>query len=413
MHSIKLKYTPTWREGNVKDMLSKVGPLLSIINAVEPIDISFVDTLDIPVHLTLRPCRLGLVDFDILKEWGHLDFSYVHSGKGLSPEQSRLSCIMEAIERYTASYTPVQGRIRIGTYNELTPEALDPRAFYMPDGVEYSEGKELTWYYAKDIISGRPVSVPIDFVLMDIPDSAYPFQGFETRRLGFFFSNGLAAGGTLDEAIISATCEVVERDFQFRISKGIGPLPSELSLKGDEFFETWLELFNGQGLGLRAFYTLLDEGIYSVAATSWDEYCRTFFMGTASHVDLRVALNQAILELVQQRSFTFFYEWKTRREYLPIVRYIKTRVPPERYTTSVPEDFWTNKCPGPIPLEDAGETFPGTLPDILDRLSAKHDVFAFDLTHPDLGVPVVRVLMTGMKNGYLFYRPVVTFDVGL
>ncbi len=400
-----------WRKADVGTTLGRVEPLLGVINAVDPIDISFVDSLGIPVHLTLRPSMLGSVDFSNLKEWGNLDFSYLHSGKGLSPDQSRLSCIMEAIERYTASYTPLEGRIKVGTYNEFAPDALAPETLYLPPGVEYSKDKELTWYYATDLLHERQVFIPVDFVLMDIPDSAYPFEGFETRRLGFFFSNGLAAGNTLDDAIISGICEVIERDFQFTISRGIEPLPTELSLEGDDFFETWLELFKDQGLGLRAFYyTSLDEGFYSVAATAWDEYCRTFFMGTASHVDLRVALNQAILELVQQRAFTFFYEWRTRRQYLPIVRYIKTRVPPERYSAYVPEDFWINRCKGPVAIKDAGDPYPCDLTSILDRLSLSHDVFAFDLTHPDLGIPVVRVIMSGMKNGYLFYRPVVTFD---
>jgi hypothetical protein len=115
------------------------------------------------------------------------------------------------------------------------------------------------------------------------------------------------------------------------------------------------------------------------------------------------------MELVQQRSFTFFREWKTRREYFPIVRYIRDRVPPESYETSVPESFWTERCSGPVAIKDAGEKYSRNLSSLLDTLSPGHRVTGFDLTHPKINVPVVRVLISGMKNGYLNYQPVISF----
>jgi ribosomal protein S12 methylthiotransferase accessory factor len=394
---------------SAETVLTKVEPLLSRIHATPPIDISFTDILGIPVHLTIRTSALNSVDFQNLKEWGHLNFSHIHSGKGLSHEQSRLSCIMEAIERYSASYHPLADRIKIAAYEDLGREAIDPRMFFIPPGIEFSPHQTLIWYQGIDLIKHELVSIPIDFILMDIPDSAYPFAGFETKRLGFFFSNGLAAGSSLEEALVSGICEVVERDAQYAIANGIEPLPTELVLKNDPDFGSWLALFEHNNLTLRAFFSCRIKGFYTAVVTSWDYHCRVLVMGTASDPDLRVALHKAIMELVQQRSFTFFREWKTRREYFPIVRYIRDRVPPESYETSVPESFWTERCSGPVAIKDAGEKYSRNLSSLLDTLSPGHRVTGFDLTHPKINVPVVRVLISGMKNGYLNYQPVISF----
>jgi len=378
-----------WRKEPVEVTLANVEPLLEHIHSTPPVDISFTDILGIPVHLTVRASDIDAVKFRDLKEWGQLDLSYTHSGKGLTPEHSRLSCIMEAIERYSAGCHSLKDRVKIATYEELGQGALDPRAFFLPPGVEFSPEQPLTWYQGIDLIKNEMVSVPVDFILTDILDSAYPFAGFETKRLGFFFSNGLSAGANLEEALISGICEVVERDAQYRIVNEIEPLPTELILKGDFMCHV--------------------RGFYSAIVTSWDHYCRTLVIGTASDPELRVALYRAIMELIQQRSFMFFKKWKTHREYFPIVRYIQDRVHPESYETLVPESFWTERCPGPVAVRDAGEIHSRDLPSLLGALSPEHQVTGFDLTHPKLGVPVVRVLISGMKNGYLHYNPAISF----
>ena len=398
-----------WRKEPVEVTLAKVEPLLAHINAIPPVDISFTDILGIPVHLTIRTSNINAVKFRDLKEWGQLDLSYTHSGKGLTPEHSRLSCIMEAIERYSAGCHSLKDRVKIATYEELGQEALDPRAFFRPPGVEFSPEQPLTWYRGIDLIKNEMISVPVDFILLDIPDSAYPFAGFETKRLGFFFSNGLSAGANLEEALISGICEVVERDAQYRIVNEIEPLPTELILKGDPDFDFWQALFERNQLTLRAFFMCHVRGFYSAIVTSWDHYCRTLVIGTASDPELRVALHRAILELIQQRSFMFFKKWKTHREYFPIVRYIHDRVHPESYETLVPESFWTERCPGPVTVRDAGGIHSRDLSSLLEALSPEHQVIGFDLTHPKLGVPVVRVLISGMKNGYLHYNPAISF----
>jgi len=397
------------RDDTAEQTLSRVEPLLSQIRATPPFDISFADSLGLPVHLTVRTSDLRDVPFHTLREWGSFDLTCTHAGKGLTPEQSRLSCIMEAIERYSASYHDIEGRTTVGAYHDIEASAIDPRDFCLPPGVDFSPNRELVWYRGDNLFTRQTVCLPIDFVLMDIPDSAYPFAGFESKRLGFFFSNGLAAGTRIEEALVSGICEVVERDAQYRVAHRMEPLPTELDLGGEKDFIPWLRLFDEHRLSLRAFFLQNVKGFYSVIVTSWDDYCRVLVTGTAADTNIHRATHSAIMELVQQRAFMFFSSWKTHREYFPIVRYIRERVHPNSYEPSPPPTFWTEQCHEPVCMGDCREAIPRNTSRILEALERDHQVIGLDLTHPAVGIPVARVVISGLRNGYLDYQPTLSF----
>jgi YcaO-like protein with predicted kinase domain len=399
-----------WRQSDVSDTLARVEPLLAETGTSEPFDISFTDTLGIPVHIALRQRQLSAEMFRSIKEWGELEFLSIHKGKGVTAAQSRLSCMVEAIERYSGANAPLEGRTEIATRARLGARAITPTDFFLPENVDFSSDKPLTWFADRDLITGKELLAPIDFVLIDFPDSAYPFDGFENMRLGFFLSNGLTAGETIDDALVSGILETAERDLQYRLAKELEPLPVELTIADDAHFGAYYELFKSLGLTLRTYYCDQIDGVYTAIAASFDPYCRTLFQGTATFPDLRIALQQAILELAQQRAWVFFNYRRTRRHLEPIVRYIKEQVHPSSYATSVPADHWTHRCRGPVSLESLGEPYPSDHDSVLDRFSRKHRVVAYDLTHPKLSFPVVRVMTSGLKNGYFNYNPVVSFS---
>jgi ribosomal protein S12 methylthiotransferase accessory factor len=398
-----------WRAESAKKLLPRIEPLLPRIQATPPLDISFVDVLGIPIYITVRSADLHSMQFDRLKEWGELDFSYTHHGKGLTHEQSRVSCIMETLERYCASYHHLGDQSTVSAYDQLGKDALNPASYFLPPGITFAPDKPLMWYEGMDLIQNKTVLVPIDLAFINIPDSAFPFEGFQTKRLGFFFSNGLSAGSSIEEALMSGICEVVERDAQYRIINRIPPPLTELVIKDDPDFSPWLELFKKHDLSLRVFFLNHRPGFYTAFAAGWDQYCRLLALGSACAPQLRFALQQAILEVAQQRAFMFFKDCKTHWRYFPIIRYIRERIPPERYRTSVPASFWTEHCNGPIDLSEAGEDFPWDLESLVASLSEEHRVVGLDLTNPALGIPVVRVLISGLQNGYFDYQQALWF----
>ena len=398
-----------WRKESAKSLLPRIERLLSRIYTTPPFDISFVDVLGIPIYIIVRSTDLQSEPFDQLMEWGQLDFSYTHHGKGLTHEQSRVSCVMETIERHCASYHQLATQPTAASYDQLGRDALNPASFFLPPGIEFTPDKPLTWHKGRDLIRNETVLVPIDFTFINIPDSAYPFEGFKTKRLGFFVSNGLSAGATINEALMSGICEVVERDAQYRIIHNIPPLPTEIVIDNDPHFSPWVELFKKCDLNLRVFFLNHKPGFYTAFAASWDEYCRLLVLGSACAPQLRFAMQQAILEVAQQRAFTFFKKWKTRWQYVPIVRYIVERIRPEKYRTSVPPTFWTENCKGSVALSEVAQDFPWDLESLLTSLSKEHRVVGIDLTDPTLGIPVVRVLISGLQNGYFDYQQALSF----
>ena len=397
-----------WHRSSVDEMLRRVEPLLPRMHASLPFDISFTDTLGIPVHVILRLPELQEARFETLKEWGEMEFLSIQKGKGATPEQSRLSCIMEAVERYSGAYYPLEGKTVEGKFDELGCEAVDPREFFIPEGVSFSPDKRLTWFRGRDLVSGAQMLVPLEFVLIDFPDSAYPFEGFQSARMGFFVSNGLSADQSLNDAVTAGICEVVERDAQHRLAHGVEPWPLPVDLREDDHFEAFEELFRERGLDLKTFYCDQVPGVYTAFATSFDPYCRTLFQGSAAAPDLRIAMHQSILELAQQRAWVFFYHYRTHRQHLPIVRYIREHIHPTSLAPDVPASHWTRRADVPIPLAEI-PPFPTGLDHLVHSLAPHHRIAAFDLTHPDLQIPVVRVIVSGLQNGYFHYQTVTTF----
>ena len=136
----------------------------------------------------------------------------IPSGKGATYESARASAIGEAIETYTATSWDVSD-IVYARRSELDGPAIDPRELvvYRDEQYDelpfarYSETTRLGWIRARSLVSDRVIHVPAIAVLLDYP--AAPEE-----RLFPSSSTGLAAGGTLLDAVLRGALEVIERD---------------------------------------------------------------------------------------------------------------------------------------------------------------------------------------------------------
>jgi bacteriocin biosynthesis cyclodehydratase domain-containing protein len=135
------------------------------------------------------------------------------SGKGLTPSEARATALGEAVERYSAACLPAD-EVRYATRPELGATSLDPidLVLYLPEQYErlpyapYSDATTLGWVSTRSLVTGSSVLVPALAVGMS----------YSPRTLQEYLcsttSNGLAAGPTLADAILSALYEVLERD---------------------------------------------------------------------------------------------------------------------------------------------------------------------------------------------------------
>ncbi len=135
------------------------------------------------------------------------------SGKGTSFQNAEISALGEAVERYSgACYRKEE--TDFSTYNEILEPKLHPQklVLYRPEqykNIEYSpfdSNTTIGWCKAYSLVNNCTIQVPSIAVFMNYSASS------PAEYLCATTSNGLAAGATLLNAIVSASLEVIERD---------------------------------------------------------------------------------------------------------------------------------------------------------------------------------------------------------
>ncbi len=150
-----------------------------------------LDRIGVPVWLALTPNARSIV---------------VAQGKGATDADARTSAVMEALERVVAGAPAcavhraspealaAAGQRFLTLTSHLAPRATAPR----PDEV-------IDWVTGTDLLDGGAVSLPEEAIVLDR-------SRLEARY--WQSSDGLASGNTLEEAIVHAVYERIERDAQ-------------------------------------------------------------------------------------------------------------------------------------------------------------------------------------------------------
>ncbi|WP_202552232.1 TOMM precursor leader peptide-binding protein [Ginsengibacter hankyongi] len=135
------------------------------------------------------------------------------SGKGSDIKSAKISAVGEAVERYSgAVYFPYE--IKYNSFTYLINEALDPKelVLYLPqqyDNIVFSPfdpNAEIGWIDAWSLVNNKPIYVPAQSAVLN-----YNIQN-KKEFLCQATSNGLAAGSSMLNAVLSAAEEVIERD---------------------------------------------------------------------------------------------------------------------------------------------------------------------------------------------------------
>jgi thiazole/oxazole-forming peptide maturase SagD family component len=136
-------------------------------------------------------------------------------GKGEDITGSFMSSIGETVERYCLCFPPNEEDLVEATYEEVSERGRVIDYDYLdiadPDIVgeqiaPFDRDTEIYWTQGRDLVTDELVFVPAELVWIE----AGPLTDVEARFLGT--SNGAAAGQTLEDAVLSAIYELVERD---------------------------------------------------------------------------------------------------------------------------------------------------------------------------------------------------------
>ena len=315
-----------------------------------------------------------------------------HTGKGVSPIQAQVSITMEAIECYCSEFRKEYlEKLVKGSYRNLKSKfnILDPEDLILSRFSDYDDGKEIYWIRGCDLSGEEDILVPACAVY-------HPYHE-DNMLLMSTHTNGIAAGNTIEEAVIHGLAEVIERD-AWSIAQYSRQFHDAIFIEGvpeNEFIIGVFEQFEKAGIEIVAKDLTTDVGMPVVAAFSRDLFYLTMspIDGFGAHVDPRVATVRALLEIATTRAlFIQKYGLQGMCETVPL------------YLRHGEEDdprFCAHLQKGIKELEVGySSDILEDIQNMISRLRARglNRMIAVDLTRSDVGIPTVRMIVPGMET---------------
>ncbi len=228
------------------------------------------------------------------------------SGKGISIHNAEISALGEAVERYSGACFRKE-EIHYSTYNEISTLKFDPKKLVLFSAEQhkniefapFDEDTSIGWSTGWSLVNNCAIEVPAISVFMN-----YSTQS-PAEYICPISSNGLAAGATLLNAILSAALEVVERD-AFIIS-WYNQLPCQridpLTHPQREIVD-YCKTYNRRGVELQLYHLPTDFPVHVFMGIGYqlsgdDGPCMV--VGLGADFDPAVAARGALLEIGQIR----------------------------------------------------------------------------------------------------------------
>ncbi len=355
------------------------------------------------------------------------------SGKGMSEMQAKVSALCEAIERYsgefpaaelvvTASYAEMRARHDDNVIHPNVVMQFSERQFAERERWNAKESKfngvpealpdnqPIDWTPAWSISQGCHKYLPTQLLYYGSPASAACNKLYSVGC-----SNGSASGNTLEEAILQGFFELVERDavalwwYNRLLKPGV-----EVETFGEPYL---LELAEHYGAHYKRVTWALDItsdlGIPVFVAVSKmvEGNAERLLFGFGCHLDARVALQRAFTEMNQMLGIAHAGEDRELvledAETLEWLR--NATIANQPYMTAAPGQ--PLKRFGDYPTQHSGEF----LQDInyCRRIIEKQrmEMLILDQTRADVGMPVVKVIVPGLRHFWARYGQGRLYDV--
>lgn len=365
-----------------EETLAKVIPLLEKAG-MEPVeDITGMDNIGIPVFSVFR------------KETAKGTFGN-YNGKGPTPEQAKASAVMEAMERYSSEQRE-SDEVAFGTVPQMRDSGMpfiEPADLILPARVMgMVDNADIAWTVCYDIMRGEQVWVPACAVF-------YPYYPDGDLQLFRYHTNGIASGNTIEEAILHAMFEVIERD-AWSIAESFNSTKGDIIIDDpDSVPGKLLKQFNDNGVEIHLKDLTSDVGIPTIGASSDDVATKDPEMlniGVGTHLNPEIAAVRALTEVAQSRT-THKHGLKVNANLQKVTR--------EMGYDRIKEAnrMWYSESRNKVKLSEIAD---GSTPYVLDDIEvvlgrlvdAGFDRVAIaDLTRPEINVPTVRAIIPGME----------------
>jgi ribosomal protein S12 methylthiotransferase accessory factor len=341
-------------------------------------------------------------------------------GKGSTAEQGEASALMESIERYSGIYQGDEIRV-MRRFTDFAPgDAIAPN-----DVLLYSDAQ-----YRPD-----PAATP-DTAEAQVPELFDPsaktewspvwslrdqrFRYLPTSLLYFFYSgpagyrvhadsNGCAAGNTLAEAIVQGFLELVERDaYAIWWYNRLQRAEVDLGRFHDSYVRDLQAQLADTGRRLWVLDVTSDLGIPTyVAIVHWMQNSQeNIEFGSGAHFDSRIAVLRALTELNQFLSIGLMGGGSGEKASLDGNTPLRLKDHP--FLTPTGKPTIPSEAGAKLNFIDTREQVAACV-DITRR--AGLDFLVLDQTRPDIEVPVVRVVVPGLRHFYRRLAPGRLFDI--
>jgi ribosomal protein S12 methylthiotransferase accessory factor len=393
----------------LRETLGKYGPFLDERSGIFASLREYALPWESPIHLCtgeLKP------EFCFSTLSARPAISLTVCGAGTSALQARLTCLGEALERHSGVFRGNEPR-RVARYSEIAAEAILPDALTLFSEEQYNNREEwnrregrhnwvperfdaersIDWSPAWSLTQQRTKYLPTAYCYF-----GYPFDpNHDFCRPD---SNGNAAGNSPDEAIVHGFLELVERECASiwwynrvrrpRVDLDSFGSPDILAVRN-------LHRMIGRSVEVMDIGASPHIPVFVAVSRSEDPPGEDYVLGFGAHFDALIALRRALTEMSQ---------------FLPVVL---SGHDPHCFLRA--EDGQTDMSFLVLNEELEAITcsdFPA--PTVRD---VKHDVLfgaeltqawglemlVLEQTRQDMGIPVVKVVVPGMRNWWARFAP--------
>ena len=366
------------------ETVARVRRLMPVMGITRIANVTGLDCIGIPVVMVTRPNSRSLS---------------VSQGKGLDLAAAQASGLMESVESYHAEHITLP--LKLASYEELryTHNVVEVDPLPRTPDSRFHPYLPIHWIEGYDLLQEEPVWVPFDLVHTNYALSTHRgMSGFNPT------SNGLASGNHLLEAISHGLCEVVERDattmWRLLDEPARARTRVDLDTVADPGCRSLLEKYARAHVAVAAWEITSDVGIPAFLCRIFDEHDNLFrrlghteCMGC--HPAPEIALSRALTEAAQSRltmiagSRDDVFLSKFTQQFDPTLharlRAELDRMPATRRFDS--SAAWR------------ADTFDEDVEWELDRVrrAGFKRAIVVDLTRPEFGLPVARVIVPGLE----------------
>jgi oxazoline/thiazoline synthase len=349
-----------------------------------------------------------------------------HSGgKGVTPAEAKVGALCEAVERYCATRDGDEFTIK-DSFHGLGGQAVHPDgcqlfhdrqfadrarwnatcALFHRVPEPFDERAVIDWTPVWSLLSGERRFLPTALLFFD----SDPGRSLVSVRSD---SNGNAAGGSVADATLRGFLELVERD---AVALWWYNRTSQPAVCLDSFDDPWVArqpgVYRRLDRGVWVLDLTSDLGIPVMAAVSRrvDKPAEDVLLGFGAHFDPRIALRRALAELGQMLPTV------KRHDAGPGDPAPDSHLRAWCRQVTVNSHRYLRPDPAQAPLTAASYGYRPEQDAGLERMCAAVreaglDLLVVDQTRPDIGMPVVKVVVPGLRHFWPRFAPGRLYDI--